>query len=59
MKEFERELEDKLGRFLDPITAGPIPARRVKATLGATMTRLLIVTGAGLRRKLRLLLRRS
>ncbi|GAC1505638.1 MAG: hypothetical protein NVS1B3_04170 [Candidatus Dormibacteraceae bacterium] len=48
MNDFERDLQDELHRILDPMTAGPIPARRVTATSGGTMKRLLGGAGAAL-----------
>jgi hypothetical protein len=46
MNDFERELEFELHRILDPMTAGPVPARSVTATSGGTMKRLLGGAGA-------------
>jgi hypothetical protein len=48
MNDFERELESELHRILDPMTAGPIPARRATATSGGSMKRLLGGAGAAL-----------
>jgi hypothetical protein len=48
MSDFERELEDELHRIVDPMTAGPIPARRATALSGGTMKRLLGGAGAAL-----------
>jgi hypothetical protein len=48
MNDFERELEFELHRILDPMTAGPVPARAVTATSGGTMKRLLGGAGAAL-----------
>jgi hypothetical protein len=48
MSDFEREFEDELHRILDPMTAGPIPARRATAASGGAMKRLLGGAGAAL-----------
>jgi hypothetical protein len=52
MNDFERGLEEELHRILDPMTAGPIPGRRVTALSGGTMKRLLSGVGAALGVKL-------
>jgi hypothetical protein len=46
MNDFEQALEFELHRILDPMTAGPIPARGATATSGGTMKRLLGGAGA-------------
>src|SRR5579864_7634170 len=47
MNDFERELEDELHRILDPMTAAPIPGRRVSEPGGA-MKKLLGGAGAAI-----------
>jgi hypothetical protein len=47
MNDFERELEYELHRIIDPMTARPIPARRV-TTSGGRMKRLLGGAGAAI-----------
>ncbi|HUZ86837.1 MAG TPA: hypothetical protein VNF26_07775 [Candidatus Baltobacterales bacterium] len=47
MNDFERELEDELHRILDPMTAVPIPRRRVPESGGA-MKKLLGGAGAAI-----------
>jgi hypothetical protein len=47
MNDFEREMEQELRRILDPMTAGPIPARRALQP-GGTMKKLLGGAGAAI-----------
>ncbi len=51
MNDFERELESELHRILDPMTASPIPFRRVTDS-GGTMKKLLGGVGAAIGVKL-------
>lgn len=50
MSDFERDLQDQLGielhRIIDPMTAGPIPARRAPALSGGSLKKLLGGAGA-------------
>jgi hypothetical protein len=47
MNDFEREMEQELHRILDPMTAGPIPARRTLQP-GGSMKKLLGGAGAAI-----------
>jgi hypothetical protein len=47
MNDFEQDLQDDLHRILDPMTAGPIPARRAMQP-GGSMKKLLGGAGAAL-----------
>jgi hypothetical protein len=44
MNEFDLRLESGLRKFLDPITAAPVPPRRGKRTSEAPRVELIVVT---------------